>query len=201
MTATVISIIFMILFNMSSFAYHCNEIRTETIRLHIIAQSDSENDQKIKLTVRDELLKKCPELFSGMTSKEEAEKKLIPELDSINLFVNEILKKNNYPYQAEVSLNEEYFDTREYENGIILPAGKYLALKIKLGSAQGKNWWCVIFPSLCLPAVGNTEEITESVYSQKEKDIITSAQKYEIRFRLIEYIEEIRNTVDNRNMW
>ncbi len=199
-TGIAISAMFLILFNMSSFAYNCNEIRTDTIRLHIIAQSDSEKDQQIKYIVRDELLKKSPELLSETTSKEEAEKKLITELESIENYVNNVLKNQNVSYRADVTFTEEYFDTREYENGTKLPAGKYLALKIKLGDAQGKNWWCVIFPSLCLPAVQNTDKTIENVYSVQEKSIITSSKKYEIRFRFLEYIEEIKNKVDNINI-
>lgn len=195
--ATVSSIMFLILFNMSSFAYNCNEIRTDTIRLHIIAQSDSEKDQAIKYAVRDELLNKYSELFTAITSKEDAENKLLSELTSIESFVNTKLKEYKVSYNAEVLLKEEYFDTRKYENGIILPAGKYLALKIKLGEAEGKNWWCVLFPTLCLPIAEKTEEAIDSVYSGQEKDIISSSQKYEIRFRLLEYIEEIKNLVDN----
>lgn len=196
-TAIIIAFMFLILFNMSSFAYNCDEIRTDTIRLHIIASSDSEKDQKIKYTVRDELLKKYPALFTDNTTRKEAEQILSAELNTIETFVNEILAERDINYSADVKLKEEYFETRIYDNGIILPAGRYMSLIINLGNAQGKNWWCVIFPSLCLPAAQNTEEIIESVYTSDEKSILTSPDKYEIRFRLLEYIEIIRNKVDN----
>ena len=196
-TAIIIAFMFLILFNMSSFAYNCDEIRTDTIRLHIIASSDSEKDQKIKYTVRDEILKKYPSMFTVNTTRNEAEKILKEELSTIESFVNDILIRNNITYSAEAELKEEYFETRIYDNGIILPAGRYMSLIINLGNAQGKNWWCIIFPSLCLPAAQNTEEIIESVYTSDEKTILTSPVKYEIRFRLLEYIEIIRNKVDN----
>lgn len=197
-TAITIALAFLILFNMSSFAYNCNDIRTDTIRLHIIASSDSEMDQKIKYTVRDEILKKYPSMFTVNTTRNEAEKILKEELSTIESFVNDILIRNNITYSAEAELKEEYFETRKYDNGIKLPAGKYMSLIINLGNAQGKNWWCVIFPSLCLPAAQNTEKIIESVYTADEKYILESSDKYEIRFRLIEYIELLKNKVDNR---
>ena len=93
----------------------------------------------------------------------------------------------------------EYFDTRTYNDSVTLPAGKYLALKIVLGDGGGKNWWCVMFPSLCLPAAEKTDiQAIKNVYSEKEENIVTGSEKYEYRFKIIEFIEKMRNKVDNR---
>ena len=168
-------------------------IRNDTIRLHIIASSDNEKDQQIKMIVRDKLLTEASELFNGTITTENAVEILVPEIRQIKKLTDSILIENNVTYTSRVTLETEYFDTREYENGITMPAGKYLALKIILGNGGGKNWWCIMFPALCLPVA---EKHAECVYSESEKKIITSDEKYEIRFRVIEYIEILKNKVD-----
>ena len=110
-------------------------------------------------------------------------------------------------YKANAKLVYEYFDTRTYDNNITLPAGKYLALKIELGEAEGKNWWCVMFPALCLPAAQKEDKNNIiSVFSEEENAIIHNKSSYEIRFQIIEWIESIKskgdifNKVDNEYM-
>lgn len=145
------------------------------------------------MIVRDKLLTEASELFNGTITTENAVEILVPEIRQIKKITDSILIENNVTYTSRVTLETEYFDTREYENGITMPAGKYLALKIILGNGEGKNWWCIMFPALCLPVA---ENYTECVYSESEKKIITSDEKYEIRFRVIEYIEILKNKVD-----
>lgn len=192
------AVIFLVIYNVSSFAYQCSEVRSDTIRLHVIASSDSEADQALKLKVRDAVLEQSSDLFDGSVTTENATERIIPQINNIKKIADKVLKDNNANYKAEVTLLTEYFDTRIYENGITMPAGKYLALKIILGNGEGKNWWCVMFPALCLPAA-ETEKDTaiETVYTNGEKSVIMNTNKYEIRFRIIEYIEKIKNMVDN----
>lgn len=192
------ALIFTLLFNISSFAYQCENVRNNTIRLHIIAASDSIKDQTIKLKVRDELLRKSESVFEGCITTENAKEKLNPKLSEIKNIADKILKENNVLYDSEVSLETEYFDSRIYENGITMPAGKYLALKISLGPSKGENWWCIMFPSLCLPAATeNYHNQIQSVYSDKEQKIVMTTDKYKISFKIIEYIESLKNEVDN----
>ncbi len=190
----IVSAIFLILYNLSAFAYGCENVRNDTIRLHIIASSDTEEDQNIKLTVRDNLLSESEALFDGSITTENAVEILTPRLNEIKEMTDAILEEYNFDYTCKVTLENEYFDTRVYDNGITMPAGKYLALKIILGNGEGKNWWCIMFPSLCIPAA---EQNDINVYSENEKEIILSENKYEIRFKLIEYIELLKNKVDN----
>lgn len=191
-------VLFLLIYNISVFAYRCNEIRSDTIRLHVIANSDSKEDQALKLKVRDAVLAAGQDLFNGTVTKENAEEKINTKLSTIEKAANDTIRANGKDYTARAMLVTEYFDTRTYNNSVTLPAGKYLALKIVIGEGDGQNWWCVMFPSLCLPAAEKTDtEAIKSVYSEKEESIVTSSEKYEYRFKIIEIIEKIRNKVDN----
>ena len=192
-------ILFLIIYNLSAFAFQCNEIRSDTIRLHVIANSDTAEDQEIKLKVRDALLASGQHIFNGTVTPENAQTKISTELKDLENVANKILRQNGKNYTAKVSLNTEYFDTRTCDNNITLPAGKYLALKVVLGEGTGQNWWCVMFPTLCLPATEKTNHhAMKNVYSENEKFIIENANKYEIRFKIIEVIETLKDKVDNR---
>lgn len=198
-TGIIISIVFLILFNISSFAIGCNEIRSDVIRLHVIANSDSESDQELKLKVRDSVLQVGAAIFDGSVTAENAEKKIRPQLDAIQKTAEETIKNNGYSYSVKVTLCNEYFETRTYNATVKLPAGKYLALKIIIGEGKGKNWWCVMFPTLCLPAVkGNEYEEIHQVFSENEENIVLNNEKFTVKFKIVEYIEKIKNYVDNR---
>lgn len=190
-------LLFLIIYNISAFAYQCNEIRSNTIRLHVIANSDSEEDQAVKLKVRDAVLSAGKNIFDGTVTIENAQEKISAELKMIEKTANTTLKKHSKNYTAKAELVTEYFDTRIYNDSVTLPAGKYLALRIVLGEGNGKNWWCVMFPTLCLPAAEKTDsEAIRSVYSESEENIVMNQKKYEYRFKIIELIEKIKNHVD-----
>lgn len=196
-TGIVTAIIFLIIYNVSSFAFQCNEIRTNTIRLHVIANSDSDEDQNIKLKVRDAILDAGKNIFDGTVTPDNAKQKIEKEIKLLENTANNVLKENNKEYRATVSLTTEYFNTRTYDNDITLPAGKYLALKVVLGDGAGKNWWCVMFPSLCLPATEkNNHKSIKNAYTDAGKYIIENPDKYEIRFKIVEIIELLKNEVD-----
>ena len=191
------SLIFIILFNVSAYAYQCDRIRTKTIRLHIIAESDNEEDQHIKLEIRDAILKTTPEIFDGTVNTENAHILINKKTELITETANNILKKHNKSYTAKTELITEYFDTRIYDNNIIMPAGKYLALKVTIGKGKGANWWCIMFPPLCIPVVESIIN-DENIYNDDEIKVIKNNSDYEIRLKLIEYIEKIKNKVDNK---
>lgn len=197
LTGIATAIIFLIIYNISSFAFQCNEIRANTIRLHVIANSDSPEDQDIKLKVRDALLDAGSNIFDGSVTPDNAQKKITDEINHLENTANSVLKKYNKNYHATVTLTTEYFDTRIYDDDITLPAGKYLALKVVLGEGDGKNWWCVLFPTLCLPATEKTDHnALKNTYSDTGKYIVENSDKYEIRFKIIEIIEKLKNKVD-----
>lgn len=195
--AICISLTILIIYNISSFSYQCDEIRNNIIRLHILANSDSTEDQYVKLKVRDAILEKGYDIFDGSVNIDNATECITPVLDEIKETADKILRINKMNYSADVSLVYEYFDTRTYDNNVTLPAGKYIALKIVLGEGKGQNWWCVMFPSLCLPAAEKRDiNMYVDVFNNNQTDIISNKNKYEIRFKIIELIELIKSKGD-----
>ncbi len=166
-------------------------VRGECIRLHVLAESDAEADQSVKLKVRDAILTETGDLFTSADSFSDALSEITERKEEIELIAERVLRENGFSYGAEVFIDEEYFDTRQYEN-VTLPAGDYTALKVILGEGKGHNWWCVMFPPLCLPAV--TEKNEDSVYGvfgENGGDLVTGKSGYKIKFRIVEIVESI----------
>lgn len=183
-------IISMVLSYTVPFIEASESISDEVFRLHILANSNSEADQQLKLKVRDEILIAGEELFKGCTSVEEAIKVCSENLDFFEQAAQKCIAENGAAYTVKATVDKEYFNTREYEK-ITLPSGIYNALKIEIGEAKGKNWWCVMFPAICLPSVSE-DEINE-VLSEEEIKLINSNNKYEIRFKIVEIYEKIKS--------
>ncbi len=185
-----VGLITAILFSIFGFSANCAEVRDNVIRLHIIANSDSEADQQIKLLVRDALLESGSEMFSGTVKLDDAQKTLETEKDLIISVAKNVLRENGFEYDVSVSMEKEYFATRAYEN-FTMPAGEYLALKVIIGNGEGKNWWCVMFPPLCLPAAGEDVDI-DAVLGKDGTKLISTNSKYEMRFKIVEIYERIK---------
>ena len=137
------------------FAAACGGLPENVVRLHVVANSDSEEDQSVKLLVRDAVLEEAAKWYGGAQSMEEASSQLCTHLQSLGETARTTLAENGMEYSAKVEMTEMYFSTRDYGT-FRLPAGRYRTLRVTLGEGQGKNWWCVVFPSLCLPAAGET---------------------------------------------
>lgn len=185
-----IGLVVSIIFSVIGFGAECKEIRNNVIRLHILANSDSAADQQVKLAVRDALLNCGSEIFGGAVNIDNAEDCLEREKQILTETANKVLAENGFEYKAEIFLTEEYFQTREYEN-FTLPAGEYLALKVILGNGKGHNWWCVMFPPLCIPAAAKRAD-TEIILGKNGAEIISNPAKYEMRFKIVEIIEELK---------
>ena len=185
--ALVISII---ITSVTSFAADCQSIRSDVLRLHILANSDSEADQELKLKVRDAILEKSPTLFGGSVSLDDAVNSAEDSLDEIKATAEEEIFANGYNYNVNVYLCDMYFETREYED-FTLPAGNYKAVRIEIGKAEGKNWWCVLFPALCIPASQDSAKI-DDVFSESEIQVV-SKPKYKAKFAIVELIEKFKN--------
>ena len=186
-----LGLVLTLLFSVVSFGMTCNSIRSEVVRLHILANSDSDIDQNVKLIVRDKLLQSGNELFSGNMAVETAYGILSDNKDAVEAYINNILIEEGFNYTSDVNLVKEYYPTRSYEN-FTLPAGEYLSLKIILGNGEGHNWWCVMFPPLCLPAASQNTDIN-AVFNDECVEIIKYSDKYEIRFKIVEIFERIRS--------
>ncbi len=183
-----LGVVFSIAANIVSFAVTCKNIRQDVLRLHVIAASDCEEDQQLKLKVRDGVLQAGADVFDGSVSIENAVEKLTPELCRIERVAEEIVQECGFDYDVSVTLSREFFATRTYEN-VTLPAGKYLAVRVVIDEGRGKNWWCVMFPSLCLPAATVKTEI-DDVLNEKEVQLVSRNPKFEPRFKIVEIIEK-----------
>ncbi len=172
-----------------SFFSSAKNVRKEVLRLHVIANSDSEADQAVKLLVRDKVLETGAAIFDGSVTADEAEQKISPKLAETERAAAAVLRENGFDYGVRAELVNEFFDTRAYGD-ITLPAGNYEAVKIVLGEGKGENWWCVMFPPLCLPAVTCGED-SIAVFSAEERKVVEQSPKYEVRFKLVEFIERI----------
>lgn len=186
------SIIICCVFNITAFSGQCDSIRNKMLRMHVIANSDTLEDQQLKLKVRDAVLSAGKEIFDGSITSQEAITKITPYIDKLETVALEVIKNNGFNYDVKITVAEEYFKTRVYENNITLPAGYYTAIKVVIGDGAGQNWWCVMFPPMCLPTA--TEECTISDYlTTEETDLVTNSDKYKFKFKIIELFEEIFN--------
>lgn len=193
-----ISLVFSLIFSIADFNKSCEKVRSDILRLHILANSDSVEDQAVKLAVRDALLNCGKELFSGQTDLESAEYTFKNEKMELIKVSDEVLLSKGFDYKTQIYLTEEYFTTRTYGE-YTLPAGNYTAIKVVLGEGNGHNWWCVMFPPLCIPAATENEEF-DIFFDKKTSDIIKNDSKFEIRFKIIEVIEAIKNKINYNNI-
>ncbi len=178
----------------------CGKVREGVLRLHITANSDSDEDQAVKLKVRDALLDGGAGIFDGSVTAAEAEEKLAPKLARMEEIADKVLAENGFEYTSRAYLVNEYFDVREYD-GITLPAGEYTALRVALGSGTGKNWWCVMFPPLCIPAVTRqSDDEVFAVFRENGEHVVKAKGGYKVRFKIAEVaekiIEKLRKTDD-----
>lgn len=188
--AIISGFIFSVLFSFLNFGSKCESISNKILRLHIIANSDSLEDQNLKLKVRDRVLLELGSKFSNAKDLLDAEKITEENMNLIESLVQDEILKNGYTYLARVSLVKMHFDTRKYEN-ITMPAGDYNALRVTIGEAKGKNWWCVMFPPMCLPAAQGNATI-EDVLSPCEHEIICGKNKYSIAFKTVEIFFKVK---------
>lgn len=169
-------------------------LNEELIRLHVVANSDSREDQAVKLQVRDAVIKSLEEDLKGLGDVEQAKAYLTENLAKIQAAANETLEKAGFSGEAVVSLCREAFDTRYYDT-FTLPAGVYEALRIVIGEGEGHNWWCVVFPTFCVPAT--TEGFADTAAGAGFPDSLTGAltgeEEYEVRFYLLDALGRVEN--------
>ncbi len=171
------------------------DISDKLIRLHVIANSDSDTDQELKLKVRDEILKYVSDLTEGCESIDDARCLVSDNLDELKNIANSVIAENGFDYTSRAELSEVYFPTRVYDS-FSLPAGDYNALRIHLGRGEGKNWWCVLFPPLCVSAAeAETDDyLKESGMTDEEISLITSDEtEYRFKFKVVEIIEKLKH--------
>lgn len=170
---------------------HLNE---DLIRLHVVAESDSEADQQTKLRVRDAVTAYLQANMDTNMDKEQAKQWLQDHLPQIRDTANEALALYDPDGSAEVSLKKEAFPTRTYDT-FTLPAGVYESLRVTVGDGEGKNWWCVVFPSLCIPATTDGFEAAAAGagFSDSLTGAITEEEPYRIRFFVLDCLGWLEN--------
>ncbi len=147
--ATVVACVFTVIWSLCVYSeMEFREISRDVLRLHVLANSDSVADQTLKLKVRDRVLAVSEDLLADCATKAEARQCVATNMEQLSQAAADCIAEEGYAYPVTVRLEEVYFPTRDYEGGS-LPAGVYQALRVEIGEAAGKNWWCVLFPKLC----------------------------------------------------
>lgn len=162
------------------------QVKTDTLRLHIIANSDSDFDQELKLKVRDRVLEYADGLFAEVYGKTEAEALAKYSASDIKAAAEEVIAESGADYSVSVEITNMWFETRSYD-GFTLPAGDYDAVRIIIGAGEGHNWWCVMYPPLCLPGAENALQ----KYGANAKFV--EGDGFEIRFAFLEWLESLKN--------
>jgi stage II sporulation protein R len=168
------------------------KVKDEVFRLHIKANSDSNEDQALKLKVRDRILAETKTIFANAKSADHAMALAKENIHLLMAIAKDEIAKNGYPYNATASVGTAFFPTKEYEGNIVLAAGDYNALNIFIGEGKGKNWWCMLYPSVCVPSSikkakmsdvlnGNALELTRPAKTEKAK----------LRFKSVEVINNL----------
>ena len=179
----VLSVIFSGIF---SFNADYSHLQNNVLRLHIIANSDSDADQNLKLEIRDRILAHSDEFFPECENIHQAEMSISENLDKITAIAQQTINENGFSYSADAEIVDMHFDSKVYDD-ITMPAGNYKALRITLGKAEGHNWWCVMYPPLCVQVDG----VTGEYFTDGEQDILYNPENYEIRFKCVEIFNEI----------
>ena len=168
--SAIIAFVLTTLYSVIPFQAVCAEIPNNVFRFHILANSDTEEDQTLKLKVRDKVLERTKILFDTANSQNE-------------------VYKNGYNYPVKAEIVNMHFDTRHYES-YTLPAGMYDALRITIGNAKGHNWWCVMYPSICISTADEGKDRAKDVLSDDEYSVVTD-DKVEYKFFIVELFQKI----------
>lgn len=165
----------------------------EVLRLHVVANSDSDADQAVKLQVRDAILTAATPYLDGVQGQEEAQQALEPHLEELADAGAQVLTQAGMDYPITVSITDQWFPTKEYTD-FALPAGTYRSLQVILGEGQGHNWWCVVYPPLCLSSVSEESVATSAsgVLSEDQISLISGQDgEYVLRFKVLEWWDSL----------
>ncbi|MBR2319775.1 MAG: stage II sporulation protein R [Clostridia bacterium] len=167
----------------------CESVRENVVRLHILANSDSAEDQALKLKVRDAILEASADWQEIAATPEEAlalAEKRLPELQAV---AEQTVAAEGYDYPVKAQVCRMYFTTRQYDT-VTLPAGQYDAVRVSIGEAEGQNWWCVMYPPLCVGAATDRKKAT-SLWSDNQKKLVQGGDRYVVKFKVVEWAQKI----------
>lgn len=170
-------------------------VYSDVVRLHILADSDDENEQALKLKVRDAILSEYGEALSQLKSTEAAKGMLTGEIDAVEALAERVVREAGYSHDVTVTFCREYYPTRVYD-GFDLPAGEYTSLRVLIGSGEGKNWFCMVYPPLCTASAESDEALLEAGFSQSQVRLLTENEgEYTLRFKVVETFADCVETV------
>lgn len=168
-------------------------IQEKTLRLHVVANSDDPHDQAQKLRVRDHILQRVKELTEICNSRTETENMLNVHLEELEMSARTFLKAEGSDYDVSITLCEEEFPTRGYDT-FSLPAGTYHSLRVTIGQGRGRNWWCVVFPSLCTASSVESfeDEALNGGYTREEISLIRKEEsRFTVQFKMVEILRSL----------
>lgn len=187
----IVALLLTSLFAFLPFEKNCRDISDEVFRIHILADSDSPEDQSLKLKVRDAVLEYTDNLYSNVTSKEEAIEVTYNNLNGIVSSAESVLRSKGCDKKVKAEICNMDFNTRYYGD-ITMPSGNYTALRLTIGSGEGKNWWCVMYPSLCLYTASDAKSLEDEL-TEEQYEVITDTPKFQFKFKILEYFDYFCN--------
>ena len=167
----------------------CQGVRENVVRLHILANSDSEQDQALKLKVRDAVLAASADWPQTADSAAEALALAEERLPEIQAVARHVILAEGYDYPVTAEVCRMYFTTRQYDT-LTLPAGMYDAVRISIGDGAGQNWWCVMYPPLCVGAATDRKEAT-SLFSNSQQNLVQGGDRYVVKFKVVEWAQKL----------
>lgn len=177
------------------------EISNNVLRLHVLANSDSQQDQALKLKVRDCVLEETNLLLQNCANRAEAEMRIEANMQRLSHAAVKCVTEEGYDYPVTVRMEDIYFPTRTYDGGA-LPAGVYKALRVEIGKAEGRNWWCVLFPQLCFinASVPQKPSPTPKPTPTRESAPVQT-QSVTFRFKLIDIVQKTKHEIKSLWTW
>lgn len=166
------------------------QVADKVIRFHVLANSDTDADQALKLLVKDQVFAFISDLTANCDTNEQAFDIISQNIEQINELSAQIIAQNGYSYASVSTLSSEYYPQKSYDD-FSLPAGYYTGLKIEIGQAEGQNWWCVLFPPLCNQTAYDTKNLNSD-----DLDLISS-QDYEFRFKFVDIFSQIKHQIND----
>ena len=177
------------------------KIYDNVLRLHVLANSDSDEDQALKLKVRDSILEAATPVMQGAESREDAAKAITDAIPTLTEVARRTISESGFDYPVRIELCEEEYPTKSYES-FCFPSGEYLSLRVLIGEAEGANWWCVLFPPLCLSAATDKSSAEDAFIAvgltDEQYKIITETDSgtYQVRFKILETIEDTKQDIN-----
>lgn len=168
----------------------CSTVREDTLRLHILANSDTKEDQELKLAVRDEILRTAGGIFAQNKTKQQALCQAEEQMQLLQQTAQRTVWEHGYDYPVKVCMENQYFRTGNYD-GFTLPAGRYDALRVEIGAHEGHNWFCVLFPPMCVPAACTEQGLQN--YTEEQRETVTG--KYTVKFAAAEFLSYLKESL------